>query len=268
MKNKIINFFGLSRIPFSKIIGVNNLFPSYQLKESFARLELALQNEDIALITGAVGNGKSTAIRYFTQQLDPNVYKVIYIPAGNMKIGEIAKRALIQLQIEVPFNPYTAFRKLKQSIEQLNKEKGIKPILVIDEAQELPVLTLKALKNIINFQIDSENYLFLLLCGQKELLDILDLQVLESLRRRIRIQYEIGALTLEETSKYISHQLKICGVEKSIFTEDTKSQIFTISKGSISRINQLCFELLILAVSESKDIIEVSMLEKIATNHL
>jgi len=264
MIEKIKNFFGLSKIPFSKSIGTNELFLSSQIKEASARLELAMQTDDMALITGAVGSGKSTTIRYFINQLDPNSYKIIYIPADNIRTGEIAKRALSQLQIQVPFHQSAALRKFKQAIIQLNNEKNIKPLLIIDESQELSVPTLRTLKNFVNYKVDSENYLFIILCGQKEFIDTLNLRSLESLKRRIRISYDIGSLSLEDTSKYITHQLKICGLEKNIFSDDTKSQIYAISKGTVGRINQLCFDLLIAAVSESKDIIELSMLDKIA----
>lgn len=267
MIDKIKNFFGLSKIPFTKSIGVNELFLSNQVKEAAARLELALQTDDFTLITGAVGCGKSTIIRYFVDQLDPNAYKIIYIPADDMKTGEIVKMSLTQLQVQAPFHQFAALRKFRQTVLQLNKEKNIKPLLIIDEVQELSVPALRAIKNLTNYQMDSENFLFVLLCGQREFTDTLNLRVLESLKRRIRIKYDIDSLTLEETSKYISHQLKICGLEKNIFSDDTKSQIYNISKGSISQINQLCFELLIVAVSESKDIIEGSMLEKIAAHN-
>lgn len=264
MIDKIKNFFGLSKIPFSKTIGVNELFVSAHVKEAAARMELAVQTEDMTLITGAVGCGKSTAIRYFINQLDPNAFKIIYISADNVKTGEIAKIALRQLQIQPPYQQTAAIQKFKHTVLQFNKEKNIKPVLIIDEVQELSVPALKMLKNMVNFQFDSESLLFILLCGQKEFLDTLDLRTLESLKRRIRIQYDIGPLTLEETSRYITHHLKICGVQKAVYTDDTKSQIYSISKGIVSQINQLCFDLLIEAVAEAKDIIEPSMIERLS----
>ena len=265
MLDKIKNFFGLSKIPFSKTIGVNELFISAEIKEAAARMELAVQTEDLTLITGAVGCGKSTALRYFINQLDPNPFKIIYISADNIKTGEIAKIALRQMQIQPPYQQTAAIQKFKQTVIQFNREKNIKPVLIIDEVQELSVPALQMLKNMVNFGFDSESLLFILLCGQKEFLDTLELRSLESLKRRIRIQYDIGPLTLEETSKYITHHLKICGVQKAIYTDDTKSQIYTLTKGIVSSINQICYDLLIEAVAESKDIIEPSMIEKLAS---
>ncbi len=264
--DNIKNFFGLSKMPFSKTIGVKELFQSSSFKEVCVRLEIALENEDIALLTGDVGSGKSNVLRFFTQNLDPQAYKTVYIPADNFEIGEIAKRALSGLNVEMPYQAASALRKLKQSIISLNRNKGIKPIMIIDEIQDLPATTLSSLKNIANYNMDSENLLFIILCGQKSIIKTLRLDSLESLSRRIRVRYSLKSLDLEETSRYITHQLKICGLEQNIFTDDTKAEIFNHSKGIISAINAVCFGLIIYAVAHSKNIIEPSMLEVVLQN--
>jgi len=259
--DNIKNFFGLAKMPFSKNIGVKELFQSSSFNEACARLEIALENEDIALLTGAVGAGKSNVLRFFTHNLDPQAYKTLYIPADNFEIGEIAKRALSELNVEIPYQAAAALRKLKHSIISLNNDKGIKPVLIIDEVQDLPTNTLISLKNIVNYNMDSDNLLFVVLCGQKTITKTLRLDSLESLNRRIRVRYSLKGLSLEETSLYITHQLKICGLEQNIFTDETRAGVFHHSKGIISTINAVCFELIIYAASQSKDIIEPSMLE-------
>ena len=260
----IKNFFGLIKIPFIKSIGVKELYQSSSFKEACTRLEIALETEDLALLTGEVGAGKSNVIRFFTHNLDPHDYKIIYIPADkDMTAGELAKQALEKLKMEVPYSSSLAIRRLKNSIIQLNQDKGIKPILIIDEAQELPLRSFLYLKNLINYRMDSANYLFTILCGQKGLPELLDQYPLESLNRRIRNRYELGALTLEETSLYISHQSKICGLDRNIFSDDTKAQIYNHTKGIIGKINGICYNLIIHAASQSKDIIEPSMLEAV-----
>ena len=268
--DSIKNFFGLTKMPFLKTIGVNELFQGSSFKEACARLEIALENDDMALLTGAVGSGKSNVLRFFTHNLDPQAYKTVYIPADDFKIGEIAKRALAGLQVEIPYQATDALRKLKQSIISLNHDNGIKPVMIVDEVQELPASTIKSLKNIVNYNMDSENLienlLFIILCGQKSIGKKLGLDYLESLKRRIRVSYSLKGLSLEETSLYITHQLKICGLERNVFTDDTKAGIFNHSKGIISTINAVCFDLIIYAAAHSKDIIEPSMLEIVLQN--
>lgn len=261
--DSIKNFFGLKKIPFSKGLGVNELFLGASFKEAISRLNLALENEDITLITGPIGSGKSNTLRSFSYNLDPHSYSVAYVPAGNLKIGEIVKRALGELNMTIPFHGVAALRSFKQTVIQLNRNKGIKPVLLIDEAQELPLNSLLALKNLLNYNMDSDNLILIILCGQTSLNEMLHLTPLESLNRRIRIRYSLKPLSLEETSLYISHSLKVCGLDKNIFTDDARAKIFHLSKGIISKINKYCFELIVYAVSTSKDLIEPSMLDAI-----
>lgn len=257
------NFFGLQKMPFSKLIGVNELYQSSSFEEACARLQIGLENEDAVLLSGAVGSGKSNVLRYFTHNLDPNAYCCIYIAADTFKIGEIAKRALAALQIEVPYTGSAAVRRLQQSVIKLNREKAIKPVLIIDEVQALPTSTLLSLKNLLNYDMDSEILLFLILCGQNSIYEKLGYPQLEALKRRIRIRYALRPLSMEETGFYISHQMKICGVEQAMFSDEAKAGIFQHSKGNLSEINAICFDLLIYASAQSKQIIEPSMLEVI-----
>ena len=263
--SKIKDHFGLSRLPFSKNIGVSQIFRFKQIDEAQARLALGAQNEDIVLLTGPVGSGKSSALRLFAQSLDPSQFLLVYIPAYSYKIGEIAKLILAGLHVQPPSHASKALRLLDQTVNELSRDKGIKPVIVIDEAQELPLTTLQTLKNLVNFDMDSVSRLCLVLCGQKELAPILDSAPLESLYRRIRIMYEMSGLSLEDTSKYIRHQMKICGVDKGVFSDECVSQIFTSSQGLMSQINAVCFRLIVMAVAEGRDIIEPAMLERVGS---
>ena len=260
------NFFGLHKMPFSKLIGVNELYHSSSFQEACARLQIGLENEEVVLLSGSVGSGKSNVLRYFTHSLDPNAYCSIYIAADAFKIGEIAKRCLQELNVEVPYTGSSALRRLQQTIIRMNREKDLKPVLIIDEIQELPTATLISLKNLLNYGMDSQILLFIILCGQNSIYEKLGYPQLEALSRRIRIRYALRPLSMEETGGYISHQMKVCGVENSVFSDEVKAAVFQHSKGTLSEINALCFELLIYAAASSKDIIEPSMLEVVLQN--
>jgi len=220
----------------------------------------------VALLSGAIGSGKSSILRSFTHSLDPHAHSVIYIAADRFKIGEIAKRALVALQAEVPYTSSQALRTLQHTVLTLNREKAIKPVLIIDEIQELPLPTLVSLKNLLNYGMDNEILLFLLLCGHPSISHTLAYPCLEALNRRIRIRYSLRPLSLEETSAYIVHHMKLAGVEQPLFTDDTKAAIFQHSKGILSSINTVCFQALIYCAAASKDIIEPSVLEIVLQN--
>ncbi|MBU2515907.1 AAA family ATPase [bacterium] len=263
MKEKIQNHFGMSRLPFSKTISTSELFITSSIKSISERLSLAVGNEDFALISGTAGSGKSSAIRYFISQLDKTTYPHVYITAEKYKIGDIGKLILHGLNMEVPYNGYEALRKLHSVILKLNSDQNIKPVIVIDEAQELPISTLSSIKNITNFEIDSRSRIAFIFVGQSQLINKLNMNELSSLKRRIRIRFKFNNLSVEDTMRFIEHQLKMAGVTKAIFTEDAKNEIFRLSNGIICNINNICYDLIVNAVEKSLDIIEPSLLNTI-----
>lgn len=263
MTEKILNHFGLKRIPFSKTISTNELFPAPSLKLLSERLALAVETEDFALVSGTAGSGKSSAIRYFLSQLDPSSYPYVYITAENYKIGNIAKLILDGLNIEAPYNGYAALHKTKKAIIKMSNEKNVKPVIIIDEAQELSISTLASIKNLANFQIDSKSKITVILVGQNQLINKINMSELSSLKRRVRIRYKFGALSVEDTVRYIVHQMEKAGATRSIFTEDTKNEIFRLSNGIICNINNICYDLILEAVGKSLDIIEPSLMEAV-----
>ena len=89
-----------------------------------------------------------------------------------------------------------------------------------DEVQELPTSSFISLKNLLNYSMDSEILLFLILCGQDSIYEKLGYSQLEALSRRIRIRYALRALSMEETGGYIS----LCGSAGGLITQSSTSQ--------------------------------------------
>ena len=266
---KVKNFFGFFKMPFTNTIDVNELYKSASFEEAFSRLSFALEIEKISVLTGDSGSGKSCVLRHFVNSLDPKSYKTIYIPVDNdTKISDIAKQSLNELQIPIPHYSKTAIRIFREFIIDFNTNKGIKPVLIIDEVQELDPKVLIALKTFLNFHIDSKNYLFVILSGQKSFLQHLDIFTLESLKKRIRVHYIMQPLTLTETSEYIFHQMKKCGLERNIFPDDVVAKIYNSTKGNIAIVNNLCFNCIIVAASKSKDIIDHGICQNVISQSI
>lgn len=262
MREKLLNHFGLSRIPFLKEVGVNELFISREIKEVETRLSFAIESDSIALVTGASGTGKTTALRYFLNSLDSQTYRVVTIAADTFKIGDLVKLALEGLNVEAPYTASKAMRLFKKTVQALHSEENIKPVIVIDESQELPVRTLASLKHLMHYDMDSVNRLFFILCASPDIFDKINLDMLKALSRRIRVKATVHPLSIEDTLRYIKHHLSLADLKNPIFPDEVISQIFSISKGVVAEINRICLNLMLLAVNESKDLIEPSMLMK------
>lgn len=259
MAKTIKDFFGMKELPFRKEVRQNELFESEDMKEGTARLELALDSEEFILISGQPGCGKSSILRYFVHHLDQNTYSTAYIAPGK-NIGEVAKDILREFKFSMPFHGTAAMRMLKNELHCLCTQKGKLPVIIIDEAESLSPFTLSNLKLLTNFGMDSKREALFILCGSEQIEATLKLVVLEALRQRIQIRYKVKGLSIEETSKYIDHHMKICGVARKVFSDDVKAEIYRASNGTMRVINELCYNLIINAVVNKKEIIEASLL--------
>lgn len=265
MLNKILNFFGMSRMPFTKEVASSNMFVSNTMTEACSRMQVAIQSEEGVMLCGAAGTGKSCILRKLSQDIDEMKYRVLYAAGDFKNTGEIVKHLLFLMNEKVPFHGSRAIRDFKDFVSRSNRVQGVKPIVIIDEAQELSDTALAGLKNIINYDMDSNTYLCLILCGQPELRLKLQATSLSSLERRIRIKHMMQPLSLEETPQYIGHQLKSVGIEKKIFSDSAMSTVYDYSKGIISTINMLCYMSLIKAAGDGKEIIDQSDIDAVRT---
>ncbi len=250
----VLNFFGFSSYPFSKSISYKNLFHTKTYKEAFARLEFGTIGEDILLLTGQAGTGKSLCLNAFINSIDINKYLPIYLRGNDMSTGELYKAVLDGINIEPPYNTSVAKRIFFKTIPELSK----KPIVIIDDTQDLKDSALSNIKSMVNFDFDSKNKITFILTGQPELRKKLNYSQFNSLRQRIRISYNLREMSLEETCGYIEHHIKLCGYPNSIFSDDAKSNIFNISEGVPRKINTICFNAILKAASAQQKIIDSS----------
>ncbi|MDP3051531.1 MAG: ATP-binding protein, partial [Eubacteriales bacterium] len=97
------NFYGLTRSPFMRDIPTDQLYPSVMLEETLGRLEHAAQRQLFAVLTGDSGTGKTTAVRRFTDILDPGRFLVMYLADSKLTPRHFYKGLLEQLGCEAKF---------------------------------------------------------------------------------------------------------------------------------------------------------------------
>jgi hypothetical protein len=127
-------------------------------------------------------------------------------------------------------------------------QQGIKTIIIIDEAQNLPKDTLEELRMLSNLETDRDKLIQIILVGQLELEERLKYDELKQLAQRISIRYRLTPLTREETGAYVRHRLEVAGDGSSIkFMPRVLSRIHDLSKGIPRRINLICERALMAA---------------------
>jgi len=252
MKNTVLDFFGFSHLPFSKILSPKQLFHSHQYKEASAQLEYGIPSEDIMLLTGPVGCGKSAILNAVMHSLDPNLYSPIYVRGNNLSEADLCKAILSALDHNPPYLAGASKRLFYKLIPELSK----KPVIFIDDGQEMTEPALLSLKSMVNFGSDSENRITFILCGQPELKATLKYSRFLALKQRIRLFFHMQGMSLQETCTYIDHHTKIAGNPNSIFADDAKSTVHNSSEGISRKVNLICYRSIVNAALKNINIID------------
>ena len=162
-------YYGFTRVPFSKTIPTQDLFPTNGQKELAARLTYLVRERGFGLVTGEIGSGKSTAVRAFTATLEPNRYCVIYLANPTTGITGLYRDLLLALGAEPPYTKPRQVAALRAAFEELGQVKHRAPIVLLDEAQLLTQAMFEQLRLLFSDKMDSQSLatvLFIwLLCG-------------------------------------------------------------------------------------------------------
>ena len=256
MNKLMLNYYGFACVPFSKNISVKDIFPTKAHTNALGMMGLAAGKEDVVLLTGEIGIGKSVMLRSFLDELDDNLYATLYIRGGSLKPAQLYKYILSGLNITPPYSGAAArmlyFRKVPELIKR--------PFIVIDDAQDLPDSTLAEIKSLVNFDFDSKNCITVVLAGQPEIIRRIKMDHLNALRQRIRLSVTLSPMSCEETVRYIDHHTAICGNQTQLFSEAAKADIFKKTSGIARKINTICYNTLLqganldLKIIDSNDI--------------
>jgi len=253
MKQVILNHYGFSQLPFGKNIGTEQIFKTDALKQAAAMLELGLDSaEDIMLLTGPIGCGKSLVVRHAAGGFDTNRYQIIYLRGSLSNASELFKLVLHGMKVDPPHSIFKAKPLFFSSVSEAPR----KPVIVLDDAQDACPEALLAIKAMTNFDSDSRNRITFILVGQPELSTILGYSHFDALRARIRLAHHLTAMSLEETCAYIDHGLRIVERQESLFSDAAKMEIFKRTTGIAREVNSLCYQAIVRGAIEEKHLID------------
>jgi type II secretory pathway predicted ATPase ExeA len=256
-------FYGFSRLPFSRTIATSDLFPTAGQIELSARLAYLVRERGLGLVTGDIGSGKSTAVRTFAASLDFNRYLVVYLANPTTGMTGLYRDLVVSLGYEPPFSKPRLVTRIRSALEELNATKHRAPVVVLDEAHLLTQPMLEQLRLLFSDKMDSQSLATLVLVGHPDLRRTLHLSVHEAFNQRLAVRFHLDSLGLEETIGYIQHQVRIAGYTAgSLFTDDAIQRIFEYTKGIPRRINQVCTTALMAGMIDQKSVLDESTLRK------
>jgi len=214
MNKKLLALYGLKWNPFASDIPIEALYRSPKVDTFCFRVENNLvSNGGFAMITGDPGTGKSVTLRLLAKQLseirDAHV-GVISLPSGRLSDFYREMGDLFGVELS-PHNRWGGFKNLRDRWMAHLEGTLTRPILLIDEAQEVPVAVLNELRLLSSIDFDSRNLLSVVLAGDKRLTTKLRQDDLIPLGSRIRTRLTTEVASREELMSCLQHLLKRAG---------------------------------------------------------
>jgi general secretion pathway protein A len=249
-------FFGLAREPFTADLDLDAILQTEDLLAVYERIQYTVRLGAIALVTGEVGAGKSTALRWATGQLHPSKYRTLWITASSGSILEVYRQLLAELDINTASSSRAVLTgKIREQIANLVGTKKQQPLLIIDEASLLRLDVFTELHTLTQFEGDCKPWLPIVLSGQNNLADNLLYRTAMPLASRIVARSHLPAVNREGMTAYITHHLRIAGLKNSPFEDAAITAIHQGSGGLFRKANHLARGALFAAAGEKSQIV-------------
>jgi general secretion pathway protein A len=244
-------FFAFTQEPFRSDLALKEILQTPELIAVKERFDYALRLGAMAVVTGDIGSGKSTALRYAMGQLHPSEYVTSYITASSGSILELYRQIISELGLHPSGSSRATLTKLiKREIQDLVVGKKMKVALVIDEASLLRLDVFQELHTLTQFEEDSKPYLPIIVAGQALLMDKLSYRSSQPLASRIVARSHLEGVNRQDMDQYLRHHLAIAGVKKNLFDQAAITAIHQGSGGLFRKANHLARGALIAAAKE------------------
>ena len=262
-----LEYYGLRKEPFHITPDPEFLYLSPSHKEALGVIVYGVENRSgFMMITGGVGLGKTTILRSAMQQFDSERIKTILVFNPCISYADLVK--LIDEELGLGLregdDPFQVIQGVHLALIEEFK-RGNHVILIIDEAQNMPVDTLENLRMLSNLETNKDKLLQIILVGQQPELDnLLNTDALRQLKQRISHRATLVKLTKKESADYIRHRLGIAlAVKKSPFTKAAINQIVNHCDGVPRCINIVCNNALVSGYGSSQNPIKPALVREV-----
>ena len=258
-------FYGLKELPFALTPDPRFIYFTPSHTEAMANLHVGIEHgKGLIVVTGEVGTGKTTVLRWMMQRLERTVL-VAYIFNPRLSVPEFYQHIATLLDVQNWENKSELLIALGRTLESRHA-RGLRTVLIIDEAHGLSPGVLEEIRLLSNFESDSAKQLQIVLTGQPELRGVLNDPNLRQLKQRVSLRCEIKPLpNIEETERYIKSRLLAAGAERTdIFSPGAVDYIFRCAEGIPRQVNNLCDNALLSGYSAGQPVISRQIIEEVA----
>jgi type II secretory pathway predicted ATPase ExeA len=268
------HYYGFSEKPFSLTPDPKYLYRSQSHASAFDLLQYAVKRrEGFAVITGDIGTGKTTLCRALLEQIDRTTFTALVLNPF-LTEEDLLKRILQD------FGVLSRAEAKSAAMEKITKQELVETlydfllslvplkasaVLIIDEAQNLPLKVLEQIRILSNLETDKEKLLQIILVGQLNLHGMLRSPDLRQLDQRVSIRYELTPLDREGVGAYVTHRLTVAGGGQHVsFAPEAIDEVHRATHGIPRLINLVCDRSLLGGYSQRTGRITAEMISHAA----
>jgi type II secretory pathway predicted ATPase ExeA len=260
-----LELYGLSRRPFSRTPDPAFLYPSRGHAEALARLSHAVEEREVAVLTGEIGAGKTTLSRALVDAFAERC-RFSFVPNPALPPAQLLGAVAHGFGLPPGRRKADGFAAVAEHVARLDAE-GTFGVVVVDEAQLLPGRgAFDELRLLTNLAAGDRALLGLVLVGQPELRERLRDRGGEAFAQRVGVAWHLGALDLEETGRYVAHRLAVAGRGAPLFDAAALAALHRHSGGVPRRINQLAATALLEGFARDAEEIGAEVVEAAAAD--
>jgi general secretion pathway protein A len=266
MYEQFFNFMGLREDPFHVSPDPRFFYLTPAHETALTELLYGIETrQGFLVLTGEAGTGKTSLLNLILDWLHRRGRSSAYIFHAHLK--PIGLLRFILSDFGVPCESKSKSDLVNALYTWLLQRHAAHdlPVVILDEAQALPLDTLDELRLLLNLETPGGKLLQIILSGQPELDEKLRLPALRQLRQRIMFHSRLPLLTQKETAAYISSRLAAAGCsDSSLFPDEAVEDIYASSRGIPRVVNLLCEHALISAYAEQQRVVSPEMIQRIA----
>lgn len=260
--------YGLTDRPFQLTPDPRFYFESATHRKAMTYLGYGLaQGEGFIVVTGEVGTGKTMLVGRLMATIDRSRLTAINLVSTQLEGEDILRIVALALGVATDV---AAKGQLLARIERFLHEQarsGKRTLLIVDEAQNLPISALEELRMLSNFQYGGQALLQIFLLGQPEFRDALAQPRFEQLRQRVIATHHLTAMGPEEVAPYVMHRLACAGWKGTPrFTQDAYDAFHRLSGGIPRRLNMLAGRVMLQGAIERLTDIDGEVVEDVASD--